>query len=98
MSLCSLILTTTRTSQLSRSRRTIFNGKRLPTTGSPQQEPYRRSPPTYPSAEGPGCATGRTENPQYTGSYVKGIGTMHKSNLVPVTDDEQAKSIARMRR
>ncbi len=79
---------------MSRSRSTIFNGKKLPQQGAP----YRRSTPTYPSATDSGCSTGRTENPQYTGSYVKGIGTMHKSNLVPVTDSDSAKSIARMRR
>lgn len=35
---------------------------------------------------------------QYTGSKVKGIATMHKSNAVPVFTDEQAIDIARMRR
>ena len=35
---------------------------------------------------------------QYTGTKVKGIATMHKSNAVPVFTDEQAIDIARMRR
>ena len=34
----------------------------------------------------------------YTGSMVKGIATMHKSNAVPVFSDEQAVDISRMRR
>jgi hypothetical protein len=35
---------------------------------------------------------------QYTGTKVKGIATMHKSNAVPVFSDEQAIDISRMRR
>jgi hypothetical protein len=34
----------------------------------------------------------------YTGTMIKGIGTMHKSNAVPVFSDEQAVDIAKMRR
>lgn len=34
----------------------------------------------------------------YTGTKVKGIATMHKSNAVPVFTDEEAIDIARMRR
>jgi hypothetical protein len=34
----------------------------------------------------------------YTGSLMKGIATMHKSNAVPVFTDEQAKDISSMRR
>ena len=34
----------------------------------------------------------------YTGTMVKGIATMHKSNAVPIFSDEQAIDIARMRR
>ena len=34
----------------------------------------------------------------YTGTKIKGIGTMHKSNAVPIFSDEQAQDIARMRR
>jgi hypothetical protein len=36
--------------------------------------------------------------PQYTGTKILGIGTMHKSNAVPVFSDEEAKSISSMRR
>ena len=34
----------------------------------------------------------------YTGDKIKGIGTMHKSNAVPIFSDEQAQDIAKMRR
>jgi hypothetical protein len=36
--------------------------------------------------------------PQYTGTKIKGIGTMHKSNAVPVFSDEEAVAISQMRR
>jgi hypothetical protein len=36
--------------------------------------------------------------PQYTGTKIIGIGTMHKSNAVPVFSDDEAKSISSMRR
>lgn len=41
---------------------------------------------------------GSKPNPQYTGDKIKGIGTMHKSNAVPIFTDEQAVDIAKMRR
>jgi len=34
----------------------------------------------------------------YTGTKIKGIGTMHKSNAVPVFSDEEAIDISKMRR
>ena len=42
--------------------------------------------------------TNRKESMKYTGTLVKGIATMHKSNAVPVIDEEQMKDISRMRR
>ena len=38
------------------------------------------------------------EKKEYTGTLVVGIGTMHKSNLIPITNKEQMKDLARMRR
>jgi hypothetical protein len=35
---------------------------------------------------------------EYTGTKIKGIGTMHKSNAVPVFSDEEARDISKMRR
>lgn len=69
---------------------------KLPTDSAP----YRRDTPQYPSLTTMGtpdsCA--RRESIKYTGTLVKGIATMHKSNAVPVIDEEQMKDISRMRR
>lgn len=37
-------------------------------------------------------------SPTYTGTKIIGIGTMHKSNAVPIFSDEEAKDISSMRR
>ena len=46
---------------------------------------------------GDGIAAAKTA-PQYTGTKMKGIGVMHKSNSVPIFSDEEAVAIATMRR
>lgn len=65
------------------------------------QEPYRRKPNqdvTIASSDSI-CGYAPRKDPNvYTGDYIVGIGTMHKSNLVPVTSKEDAKQIATMRR
>lgn len=38
------------------------------------------------------------QTPAYTGTKIIGIGTMHKSNAVPIFSDDEAKDISRMRR
>jgi hypothetical protein len=40
----------------------------------------------------------QTQRQVYTGTKVKGIGTMHKSNAVPIFSDDEAKEISSMRR
>lgn len=40
----------------------------------------------------------KPERKEYTGTLVKGIGTMHKSNAIPVIDEQQMKDLASMRR
>ena len=40
----------------------------------------------------------KVHDTEYTGTKIKGIGTMHKSNAVPVFSDEEAKDISKMRR
>ena len=40
----------------------------------------------------------KVADPVYTGTKVKGIGTMHKSNGVPIFSDEEAIAISTMRR
>lgn len=43
-------------------------------------------------------AVSSKQNQQYTGTKMLGIGTLHKSNAVPVFSDDEAKDISRMRR
>jgi len=52
----------------------------------------------YPSANGivSSKECRRRESPKYTGTLIKGIATMHKSNAVPIIDQKQATEIARM--
>ena len=50
----------------------------------------------YPSRDDSIGSTARREPQQYTGTLVRGIATMHKSNAVPVISDEQAVDISRM--
>jgi hypothetical protein len=53
----------------------------------------------YPSWDGDTAGSApRVEPQQYTGTYIKGIATMHKSNAIPITNDDQARDVARMRR
>ena len=40
----------------------------------------------------------KVKDNEYTGTKILGIGTLHKSNGVPVFSDEEAKDISRMRR
>tara|TARA_E500000081_G_scaffold82337_1_gene83697 strand:- start:545 stop:892 length:348 start_codon:yes stop_codon:yes gene_type:complete len=40
----------------------------------------------------------KQEPMKYTGTLVKGIATMHKSNAVPVISQQEAEDIAKMRR
>ena len=40
----------------------------------------------------------KVKDNEYTGTKVKGIGTMHKSNGIPIFSDEEAKDISSMRR
>ena len=61
-------------------------------------EPYRRETPNYPSCSSTTGVAARVEPPRYTGTLVKGIGTMHKSNAIPIIDEEQMKDLASMRR
>lgn len=59
---------------------------------------FRRETPKIPSlSDGVGIAT-KKEPQRYTGTLIKGIGTMHKSNAVPIFSDDEAKDIASMRR
>lgn len=71
-------------------------------------EVWRPAPATYRGATEPKIPSlngGKDMSPAvkvepkvYTGTKIKGIGTMHKSNAVPIFSDEEAQDIAKMRR
>jgi hypothetical protein len=53
----------------------------------------------YPSVSNGMCGnTAKKEPMVYTGTLVKGIAQMHKSNAVPIINKEQAIDVAKMRR
>lgn len=60
--------------------------------------PVIRETPNYPSAKTGEYNTFKKEAQYYTGDKMKGIGTLHKSNAVPIFTDEEAKDQAAMRR
>ena len=65
---------------------------------SPQYPPGRE-PQMIPSREDTtGVVAARPAEKVYTGTKIKGIGTMHKSNAVPIFSDDEAQDIAHMRR
>lgn len=58
-----------------------------------------RETPIYPSVTTVGAiSTNKQESPKYTGEYITGIATMHKSNLVPVSKGIDPRDYATMRR
>lgn len=61
--------------------------------------PFHRDVKEYASLTTKGAIqTPKREPQQYTGTLIRGIATMHKSNAVPVISDEHAIEISRMRR
>lgn len=65
----------------------------------PPAAPLRRESPNIPSLYTTGFAScAKKEDKVYTGSSIVGIGTMHKSNAVPIFNNNEAKDIASMRR
>jgi hypothetical protein len=59
---------------------------------------YRRDTPHVPSLVTTGHFVDKVEPMRYTGTLIKGIATMHKSNAVPVISQEHAEQISKMRR
>jgi len=67
-------------------------------TFTPKASGYRRETPTYQSGALSKGFAPLPEKKTYTGTLVKGIATMHKSNAVPVLGEEDARAISQMRR
>ena len=57
-----------------------------------------REVPRYPSLNSTGGSTAPLERKVYTGTLIKGIATMHKSNAIPIIDEQHAIDVAQMRR
>ena len=67
-------------------------------TLTPKSTGYRRETPTYQSGEISKGFAALPQKKEYTGTLIKGIATMHKSNAVPVLGEDDATDIAHMRR
>ena len=61
-------------------------------------KPYMRETPHHPSLNSGHHDTAMKPKQVYTGTKMLGIGTMHKSNSVPIFSNEEAVEIATMRR
>lgn len=59
---------------------------------------YERSTRHIPSLNSMQGSTAPAPKKVYTGDKLVGIGTMHKSNMVPIFSDQEAKDISTMRR
>jgi len=60
--------------------------------------PPGRETPAIPSLDTGWLPCTKSEDQAYTGTKVKGVGIMHKSNMVPIFSDEEAVEISKMRR
>jgi len=65
-----------------------------PLYNAPRQDATRE----IKSVESTWAPCARPPERKYTGTLIKGIATMHKSNAVPVINEEEMISISRMRR
>lgn len=76
--------------------KTVFKNVGMPSYKPPPGRETKR----YPSLNDGIDTTFPTkkENPIYTGDNILGIGTLHKSNAVPVFSQGDAKDISNMRR
>jgi hypothetical protein len=81
------------------SIKTNFSKNKKVNTNNVLSKRYIRETPKYDSLETiGGVATKPVMGKVYTGAKMKGIGTLHKSNAVPIFTDEEAKDQANMRR
>ena len=84
------------------NRRGIVRGKpiktsiKLPTDSVPYRRESERIPSLMTMGDPNSCA--KKESIKYTGTLVRGIATMHKSNAVPVINEQEMQDISRMRR
>ncbi len=66
---------------------------KLDTTG-----PRNADLSALPSRVTPGGSTSRPDDKVYTGTKMLGVGVMHKSNAIPIFQEEAAHDLSKMRR
>ena len=62
---------------------------------------YARTPEpikSYNAFTNNSISTAKAETKRYSGEYITGLATMHKSNIVPVGKDDDPKNYSTMRR
>jgi len=69
-----------------------------PLKSSGPKFPPGREPVAVNSVDTGWVTCAKPTDKEYTGTKVKGIGTMHKSNAVPIFSDDEAIEISKMRR
>jgi len=85
--------------QEERKRKRAMSAGNLSATGYSLAIPEGRNTTAHIPSRDTGGGTATLPAPKvYTGTKVKGIATMHKSNAVPVFSDEEAVDISKMRR
>ena len=75
-----------------------YNAPKKTITDFMPKTPPGRETAAVPSQDTGWVACTKVKDNTYTGTKVKGIGTMHKSNGVPIFSDDEAKDISSMRR
>ena len=75
-----------------------YNAPKKSITDFIPKTPPGRETATIPSQDTGWVTCVKVTDKEYTGTKIKGIGTMHKSNAVPVFSDDEAKDISTMRR
>jgi hypothetical protein len=81
-----------------RSNKSLEPKRTSPLVSSGPKIPPGRETPKINSVDTGWVACTKSQDQAYTGTKVKGIGTMHKSNAVPIFSDEEAIEISTMRR
>jgi len=79
------------------TKKTVYRKEPMSYAEQRSQE-FRERYPSAPMNPVDNGSCRKVEPMKYTGTLIKGIATMHKSNAVPVIDEQHAKDIARMRR
>ena len=80
------------------STRPVEPKKTGPLKSSGPKFPPGREPVEIKSLDTGWVTCVKVHDQEYTGTKVKGIGTLHKSNGVPIFTDEEAVDISKMRR